>query len=176
MKRSQLMIPKMLLTCFCGVLVGAFFFPDRVMAQIKKVDGYDDYKFGMTVDQALKVRPAAIRKTPCDYVGVPVCLEYATTVSVFSATVNVQFKGDTPLLSQILITIRSLDEPVRHPCREVGKEVLSLLVDKYGKRPFIKDHAATWTSPAGGSVSLLALCADESKGVNVISYRPSSPL
>jgi hypothetical protein len=170
------MIPRMPLMCFCGVLVGAFFFPDRVMAQIRKVDGYDDYKFGMTIDQALKVRPAAKQKTPCDYVGVPVCLEYATTVSVFSATVNVQFEGDTPLLSQILITISSLDEPVPRPCREVGKEVLSLLVGKYGKHPFIKDHEATWTSPDGGSVSLLALCVGENKGVNVISYRPSSPL
>ena len=166
------MIPKIPLMCFCGVLVGAFFFPDRVMAQMKKVDGYDDYKFGMTVDQALKVRLAAKRNTPCDYSGVPVCLEYATTVSVFPATVNVQFQGDTPLLSQILITIRSLDEPVRRPCHEVGKEVLRLLVDKYGTHPFIKDRAATWTSPEGGSVSLLALCVDENKGVNVISNRP----
>jgi len=146
------------------------------MAQIKKVDGYDGYKFGMTVDQALKVRPAAEQKTPCDYQGIPVCLEYATTVSVFPATVNVQFKGDVPLLSQILLTISSLDEPVHYSCREVGKEVLKLLVVKYGEHPIIKDHEATWTSPDGGSVSLLALCVGEVKGVNVIGYRPSSPL
>jgi hypothetical protein len=132
----------------------------------------------MTIDQALKVKSAAKQKTPCDYQGVPVCLEYSTTVSAFPATVTVQFKsdGNTLLLNQILLTVRSLDEPVRYPCRDVGKEVLKLLVAKYGERPMIKDHEATWTSPDGGSVSLLALCGDDLKGVNVISYRPSSPL
>ena len=90
--------------------------------------------------------------------------------------VQFQTDGNTPLLSQILLTIRSLDEPVRYPCHDVGKEVLKLLVSKYGERPMIKDHEATWTSPDGGSVSLLALCVDDLKGLNVITYRPSSPL
>ena len=140
------------------------------------MDGYDGYKFGMTIDEALKVKFAAKKKTPCDYQGVPVCLEYATTVSAFPATVSVQFQfdGNTPLLSQILLTVRSLDD--RYPCPDVGKEVLKLLVAKYGERPMIKDHEATWTSPDGGFVSLLALCVDDFRGLNVISYRPSSPL
>jgi len=48
--------------------------------------------------------------------------------------VTVQFEGATPLLSRILLTIRSFPEPVvRHPCREVGKEVLKLLLlEAYG--------------------------------------------
>jgi hypothetical protein len=169
------MIQRVLQMCFCGVLIGTFFVPDRVMAKIKKVDGYDGYKFGMSIDQALNVKPAAKQKTPCDYQDVPTCLEYATTVSVFSARVNVQFKFEngTPLLSQVLLTI---DEPVRHPCHEVGRELLHLLVDKYGEHPVIENHKATWTSPDGGSVSLLALCVTEVQGVNIISYKPSSPL
>jgi len=170
------MISRMPLMWFCGVLVGTFFVPDPVMAQIKKVDGYDGYKFGMTIDQAKKVKPAA-KQTRCEYPGVATCLEYETMVSAFPATVVVQFRGDTPLLSQILLTIRSFDKPVRHSCREVGEEVLKLLAAKYGDSPFIKDHTAAWTSPEGGSVSLLALCVGEAGGgINVITYKPSSPL
>jgi hypothetical protein len=177
--RRTLTTPNKPLLALCGVLSAACFISDQGIAQIKKVDGYDGYKFGMTIDEALKVKSAAKKKTPCDYRGVPVCLEYATTVSAFPARVTVQFQfdGNTPLLSQILLTVRSsLDDPVRYPCRDVGKEVLKLLVAKYGERPMIKDHEATWTSPDGGSVSLLALCVDDFNGLNVISYRPSSPL
>jgi hypothetical protein len=167
---------RMLVGWFCAVLVGAFFFPDRVTAQIERVDGYDGYKFGMTIDQAKQVKPSA-KQTRCEYVNVTICLEYATKISIFPATVAVQFKGATPLLSRILLTIKSLPEPVvRHPCREVGKEVLKLLIAKYGDSPLIKDHTATWTSPGGGSVSLLALCVGEAGGINVITYEPTSPL
>ena len=170
------MTPRMPLLWFCSVLVGAFFVPDGVMAQIQKVDGYDGYKFGMSIDQAKNIKPAA-KQTRCEYVSVDACLEYATTISVFPATVSVQFKGATPLLSQILLTIRSFPEPVvRHPCREVGEEVLKLLAAKYGTNPLVKDRTATWTSPHGGSVSLLALCVGEVGGINVITYAPSSPL
>jgi hypothetical protein len=85
------MIPKKPLMCLCGVLVAACFMSDQVMAQIKKVDGYDGYKFGMTIDQALKVKSAAKQKTPCDYQGVPVCLEYATTSASRRTTRNNSF-------------------------------------------------------------------------------------
>jgi hypothetical protein len=158
-----------------GLFVGALFLADRSMAQMKKVEGYDGYKFGMTIEQAKKVKPAA-KQTHCDYADVVTCLEYKTTVSAFSATVTVQFKGATPLLSQILITLYSLDDPVRDSCRVVGKAVLSPLVDKYGNNPLVKDHVATWASPEGGLVSLDALCVDDVHGVNIITYKPSSPL
>jgi hypothetical protein len=161
---------------FCAVFITAFFVSGRAMAQIKQVEGYDGYKFGMTIDQAKKVKPAA-KQTRCEFAGVATCLEYKTKLSAFPATVTVQFKGEAPLLSQILITIRSLDKPVLHSCRDVGEEVLRLLVAKYGDKPFIKNHEATWTSPEGGSVSLLSLCVGEAgNGVNVITYTLSSPL
>ena len=44
----------------CGVLIAVCFMSDQGIAQIKKVDGYDGYKFGMTIDQALKVKSAAL--------------------------------------------------------------------------------------------------------------------
>jgi hypothetical protein len=166
-------LARMLSVWFCGPLVWAFVASDGVVAQTK-VDGYDGYKFGMTIDQAKRIKSAA-KQTRCEYVDVSTCLEYRTMVSVFPATVTVQFKGAAPLLSQIIITIRSLADP-SHSCREVGREVLKLLTAKYGNDPFVKDHEATWASPEGGSVSLLALCIGEVEGINVITYKSSSPL
>lgn len=150
--------------------------PDQVIAGMKKVDGYDGYKFGMTLDQALQIKPFAKQKTPCGYKGVPVCLEYATAVSGFPARVDIQFEGSAPLLSRILLTISSFEESVRHTCAEVGKVVLGLLADKYGKDPVVDDRKTTWTSPDGGSISLLTLCVHDRKGINVIGYEPSGPL
>lgn len=113
---------------------------------MKKVDGYDGYKFGMTLDQALQIKPFVKQKTPCGYKGVPVCLEYATTVSGFPARVDIQFEGSAPLLSRILLTISSFEVSVRHTCAEVGKVVLGLLADKYGKDPVVDDRKTTWTA------------------------------
>jgi hypothetical protein len=45
-------------------LVGAA--PNASVAETKKVDGYEGYKFGMTLEQALKVRPYA-KQIQCDY-------------------------------------------------------------------------------------------------------------
>ena len=96
---------------FCVVLVrGAAFPSDQVKAQIDKVDGYDGYRFGMTLDQAKKIKPAA-KQTPCDFVQVVACLEYAITISAFPATVTVQFEGATPALSQIIIPSNRFQVP-----------------------------------------------------------------
>lgn len=150
---------------------------EQVRAQIEKVDGYDGYKFGMTIDQAKRVKPSA-KQTRCEYASGPMwCLEYATRVSDFPAEVTVQFPGATPLLTQILVTFRSLPDNVpRYSCREVGKEILKLLIAKYETDALLKGHTVTWTSPHGGSVSLTSLCVGEVEGINVVTYRTSNPL
>jgi hypothetical protein len=144
------------------------------VAQTGKIDGYEGYKFGMTLEQALKVRASA-KQTQCDFNGVTTCIEYQTTVSAFLAKVTVQFAPATPLLlSKILVTLYG--EPIDHGCTEIGKELLKLLASKYGNDPFIKDHVATWASSEGGSVSLTALCISPDTGINIISYQPTGPL
>jgi hypothetical protein len=145
------------------------------LAQLGKVEGYDGYKFGMTVDQARAVKPIA-KQTPCDFVNVITCLEYETRVTAFPATAIVQFTGAPPLLSAVLLTIRSSDEPSGPMCHEIGQEVLSLLLARYGAKPLIRTHAAIWASPEGGSVSLLARCDGEGRGTNIIVFKPSGAL
>jgi hypothetical protein len=155
-------------------LVGVVSAPRNSAAQTKKVDGFEGYRFGMTLEQALKIRPSA-KQTKCEYTGVAACLEYGTTVSAFPATVAVQFERANPLLlTQILITIHSMDDPIDHTCRDVTKELLKLMVPKYGDKPLVEDHKVTWASSEGGSVSLTSLCIGPEKGINVISYMPSS--
>jgi hypothetical protein len=157
-------------------LVGAVTAPNASVAETKKVDGYEGYKFGMTLEQALKVRPYA-RQIQCDYDDATTCIEYESTISGFPATVTVQFRPTNQLLlSKILIAFSSMDEPIDHTCPEVGKALLKLLLPKYGEDPLIKDHQVTWSSPEGGSVSLSVLCIGPEKGLNVISYQPSSAL
>jgi hypothetical protein len=50
---------KSILAIAVCTLVGAVAAPSASVAQTKKVDGYEGYKFGMTLEQALKVRPSA---------------------------------------------------------------------------------------------------------------------
>jgi hypothetical protein len=145
------------------------------VAQINKIDGYEGYKFRMTLDQAQKIYPEA-KVTKCEYVNVDACLEYLTHVGPFPVAVAVQFQGAPPLLSQIILTFRSLDEAPQFKCHEVAKELLQLLLTKYGEHPFAKDRLITWTSPEGGSVYLNSLCINETKGINIIGYKPSNPL
>jgi hypothetical protein len=150
--------------------------PTASVAQIKRVDGFEGYTFGMTLNQALAVRPTATQ-TQCDYNGVTTCIEYQTTISAFSAGVVVQFRKAVPLLlSKILVTVHSFDEPNDLPCYQVGKELLRLLSAKYGSDPFVNDHTATWAFAEGGAVSFAALCANKDKGINIISYQPSNAL
>jgi hypothetical protein len=153
-------------------LIASVAAPSASVAQTRKIDGYEGYKFGMTLEQALKVRPSA-KQTQCEYQNVTQCIEYETTVSAFPAKVTVQFH---PAVVQILVTFYSMDDPIDRSCREIGKELLKLMVPKYGSDPFIKDHKATWTSPEGGSVSLTALCTGPEKGINIISYQPTGAL
>jgi hypothetical protein len=145
------------------------------LAHLGKVEGYDGYKFGMTVDQARTVKPIA-KETPCDFVNVITCLEYETRVAAFPATAIVQFTGTPPLLSAVLLTIRSSDEPAGPTCHQIGQEVLSLLRARYGAKPLIRNHAAIWASPEGGSVSLLARCDGEDRGSNIVVFKPSGAL
>ena len=161
-----------MLRVFCLVLPLAC---ETALAQPGKVEGYDGYKFGITVDQAIAVKPIA-KQTPCDFVNVITCLEYETTVAAFPATAIIQFTGAPPLLSAVLLTIRSSDEPAGHTCHEIGQEVLSLLLARYGAKPLIRNHAATWASPEGGSVSLLARCDGEDRGTNIVIFKPSGAL
>jgi hypothetical protein len=170
---------RILLASLVAVLAGicnASRAEDLAQSRLRRVEGFEGYKFGMTLDEALAVRPTA-KTTQCDYKGIAACIEYQTTLSAFSASVAVQFRKAAPLLlSRILVRIRSFGEPNDPRCYEAGREILKLLVAKYGSEPFIKDRTATWASAEGGAVSLLTLCANEDKGINIITYEPSSAL
>jgi hypothetical protein len=158
------------LVCLCGMLIFAFSIPQVFAAPVKKIDGYGGYKFGMTVEQALRVNPAA-RLTDCDDSDATACLVYTTAISAFSASVTVQFAGTTARVSKILVTIDTAENAQAHSCLNVGQEILKLLVDTYGASSRVEGCETTWVSPEGGSVSLLSLCVG-SRGVNVLGYSP----
>jgi hypothetical protein len=145
------------------------------VSQPTQVDGYQGYKFGMTLEQARLVNPAAVY-TKCTYVGVDACLEYPTTISAFPAKVVAQFKGVPLVLTQVVISFDALHEPVRFPCNMVATELTKLLAAKYGRQPFTDQFDnITWAFADGSSVELSALCLGN-KGLNTIAYRPSNPL
>jgi hypothetical protein len=145
------------------------------LAQIMAIDGYDRYRFGMSLAEAQAVNPTA-KKIPCGFKDVVFCLEYDTEISAFPARVDVQFEGVEPRASQVVITIDSLHEPIKHSCVDVAKELLKLLIAKYDSHPFVEKKTFTWSSPLGGSVTLLSLCITDSQGVNVVSYRKTGAL
>lgn len=156
----------------CGA---ALFAPLSALAQVPKIDGYDGYRFGMTVEEAAKVK-AGPSYASCEFTDMVGCIQYPVTVSAFPALVSVQFKGATPRVVQIIISFDSLKEPDKYPCEAVAKEVFRLMAAKYGRPPLFKKGIATWASPNGGAVEFSTLCLNETTGMNVIIYRPSAPL
>ncbi|WP_422033965.1 hypothetical protein [Reyranella sp.] len=146
-----------------------------VLAQVPKIDGYDGYRFGMTIEEATKVK-TGLSYVSCDFKDVVGCIQYPVTVSAFPAQVSVQFKGATPRVVQIVVSFDSLREPNKNPCRAISKEVFRLMAAKYGDAPLVKKGTATWASPNGGAVEMSSLCLDEATGMNVIVYRPSASL
>jgi hypothetical protein len=158
------------LACLCGALVFTLPIHQALGAPATTIDGYGGYKFGMSIEQALRVNPAA-RLAPCDDADATACLAYATAISNFSALVTVQFTGAAPRVSRILVTIDADENGQSRPCPSVGREILGLLVDTYGASSRVEGYETTWVSSEGGSVSLLSLCVG-SKGVNVLGYSP----
>src|SRR5436305_112063 len=119
------------LACLCGALFFAPVIPQAFGAAGKSVDGYDGYRFGMTIEQALRVNPAA-KLAPCDDADATACLAYATAISNLSAFVAVQFSGAIPRISKILLTIDVDNNGQSHHCQSVGREISTLLTDTYG--------------------------------------------
>ena len=166
---------KRLATVGVAAVAAAMIGPWTARAQMPKVEGYDGYTFGMTVEQARHVKPA-VPYDACDFKDVVGCIKYPVTISAFPAVVAVQFKGSPAKVVQIVVQFDSLRQPRAGKCKVVTAEVGRLLAAKYGPRPIVSRATATWTSPAGGSVSLTALCVDDDIGINAVAYQPSSTL
>jgi hypothetical protein len=132
---------------------------------------FDGFNFGMTVEEATAVKPGSAY-AQCGFRGVVGCIEYETTVSAVPATVDVQFNGNPPRVIQIVLMINSLQGPGVASCSSVTQGLRNWLVRNHGIRFRVIKNSAVWTRPNGGLVELLALCTTQSKGVNVISYRP----
>lgn len=167
-------LPPCCVTPLVSVLA-SFLIAGSAFGQVPKIDGYDGFKFGMTVEQAQGVKGGLTYKR-CDYKNAVGCMDYAVNVGAFPATVVVQFKGSPARVAQILVSFDSLRSPPKDSCSSVRKEVLRLLTAKYGSSPYISDTGATWTSPHGGSLRFSSLCIDNTTGMNVISYEPSAAL
>lgn len=166
------MVSRIRRVILCAV---ALITPLAALAQVPKIDGYDGYRFGMTIEEAAKVKGGS-RYASCDFKDMVGCIQYPVTVSAFPALVSVQFKGATPRVVQIVISFDSLKEPDKYPCEAVAKEVFRLMVAKYGSPPIFKKGIATWASPNGGAVDFSTLCLNETTGMNVVIFRPSAPL
>lgn len=152
-----------------------FALPFAAAAQVDRIDGYDGFAFGMTIEQATAIRPGS-KVEPCGFAGVVGCIEFKTNVSAFPATVDVQFSGDPPVVTQIVLIVESLADSANSPCTAVTNELGRLLAAKYGNKFLIVRNTATWASAHGGAVSLTALCVNKTKGANVIAFKPSTQL
>lgn len=110
-------------------------------AQVDKIDGYEGFAFGMTMEQAVAIRPGS-KVEPCGVVG---CIEYTTNVSGFPATVDVQFGGDPPLVTKVVLVIESMNvaDAANRPCTAITSELGRQLATKYGKTFLIKRNTAT---------------------------------
>jgi len=159
------------LLVLCAMFLG--FSAGTAEAQIAAIEGYDGYKFGMTVEQAARVKPST-PYTSCGFHDVVGCMEYEKSVSDYKGRVVVQFKGNPARVDQIIVQFGQFEEPVEYPCRRAGEAILDLLLVKYGTPPRVEGNAAIWISPYGGQVSLINLCIVS--GLAVLSYRGSDPL
>ncbi|MBI2716257.1 MAG: hypothetical protein HYX37_17665 [Rhizobiales bacterium] len=105
-----------------------------------KIDGYEGFAFGMPMEQAVAIRPGS-KVEPCGFVGVVGCIEYTTNVSGFPATVDVQFSGYPPLVTQVVLIIVSMNvaDAANHPCTAITSELGRQLATKYGSNSSSKE-------------------------------------
>ena len=144
--------------------------------QASRIDGYDGYRFGMSLDEARRVNPQALFNPKCS--AGRQCLSYETKISAFDALVIVRLTGKPARVEDVLVTIESFtNRPVFYPCKTVLAELVRLLKARYGSNPVRIGamDSLTWAAPNGGTAELTSICLGQ-EGSNDVIYRPSNPM
>ena len=146
-------------------------------AQLARLEGYDGYTFGMTVEQALKVHPGT-SVVPCDYPGTVGCLKREITVAQLPGQTVVLFAGQEPRVTNIHAEFNFLPKPGPVPCKTATKTLLLFLVEQYGPMWSVISSdmtryafSSTWRFPERGVLSLQTMCVGELGG-NMIVFDP----
>ncbi len=135
---------------------------------VPKIDGYGPYKFGMSIEQAKKARPAA-KQTDCDYVGTAYCLTESIKFFGQDAIIDALFDKGTKRLSSVNITFERIGGKEK-ACKKVLKAIAAPLIQKWGIPTREEGVTLYWESVHGGTLELVRLCIDDDSGVVVVSY------
>lgn len=141
---------------------------------VPKIDGYGPYKFGMSIEQAKKARPAANRtEGNCGYdeIGPAYCLTESTKLFGQEATIDALFDKNTKRLSKVIITFDRIKGKEK-ACKKVLEVIAAPLVQKWGisTREEGEGVKLFWESAYGGTLVLERLCINDDFGVVLVSY------
>lgn len=147
---------------------GEYSFPPR-KGPVPRIDGYNSYKFGMSIEQAREARPTS-HKTDCDYVGTAYCLTENTQFFGQDANIDALFAKATKSLYQVNITFDRV-KGKDGACKKVLEAIATPLGQKWGFPTRERGVTLFWESVHGGTLSVSRFCIDDDSGIVVVSYQ-----
>lgn len=137
-------------------------------AQEERLEGFANYKFGMTIEQTKAVRLDAV-ETPCSSKLALKCFEFYTIIYGEKASIRPQIYRSTEQLEAVTVTF-----PIElSRCDALAEKIALQLLDKYGDT-FTKDkqNFTHWYFSGGGSVTFTWICIPGAElGAVIVSYR-----
>ncbi len=146
-----------------------------VSASENEIDGFGYYKFGMTLDEAEKVREDD-ELTDCDYKTVAKCLEYDSVFYGEEARVVALISSDTLRINAILVNFDRINTTELKACRNVLKAIAGPLLHKYGTNVEKEGSSHIWNQSNGNRVILSSFSVTDDNGLVVVAYEQGESL
>lgn len=135
---------------------------------IEKINGYKDFKFGMTLSEADSLYTND-RIEPSQYEGFDNDLIADIQVYGEDGQITVRFKKN--ILHSIVLSFDRFESGFE----STSKILAELIHNKYGEPAIIKPGNAKWFFPDGGMITLVIFGVEDKGLVNII-YAPSDTL
>jgi hypothetical protein len=148
----------------------------RAADSVRTLDGFGEYKFGMTYEAVLKSRNDHNAKA-CNALK---CIERETTILGIPVSVRAVFRAGENTLK--LVTVMAKDfGGTWPPCPKAVPTLNGALSEKYGAPDSLDDaefgtRTAQWNFTNGATIKSVAGCATDTKGLVVIAYEQQEAL
>ncbi len=137
------------------------------------IQGYAGFQFGMTLEEADRVRPDD-KITDCEYEDDTTssdskCLEYTDRYQGVPSRFLVQFNEKTQLVDRIIVIVDAMGD-----CADTVELVHENLAEDYGPSQAGNTRNRIWLDKAGGSVKLSHMCVRETMGMVIVTYNENA--
>lgn len=153
--------------------------PITSVADNNGIDGFGNYKFGMTLEEAMKVREDD-KLTDCEYENVFKCLEYKSTFNGEDANIAVLFPNSTKKVERIIVQFERIEDREPEACTNVIDTILPVLRKKYGSGDNVRlddeNKSLVWSQPNGASITLTQFCITKDTGIVLVLYKKEDSL